>query len=94
MLAENGKERGPSRRTQMPLISALSRQRQEELCRTLASLIYIPFLGQSGLHSETLSQKGREKEKKEGREEGREGRIEEGKKSAGEFAQQLRVLDL
>jgi hypothetical protein len=44
------------------LISALGRQRQEDLCEFKASLFYrVP--GQQGLHRETLLEKSKKKKK-------------------------------
>jgi hypothetical protein len=54
----------------VPLISALGRQRQGDLCKLEASLVYRVSLGQPGLHRETLSRERegrREEERKGGR---------------------------
>jgi hypothetical protein len=47
----------------MPLILAFLMQRQEYLCEFKANLVYNMSSRQPGLHSETLSQKGKKKKK-------------------------------
>jgi hypothetical protein len=46
----------------MPLILAVGRQRQADLCEFKAKLVY-RVLGQPGLHRETLSGKQKQKQK-------------------------------
>jgi hypothetical protein len=48
----------------MPLIPVLRRQRQSDLCKFEACLVYKLSPGQPGLHRETLSQKTKRKEKR------------------------------
>lgn len=48
----------------MPLITALRRQRQKDVCEFEASFVTELVLGQLGLHKETLSQKPLKKKKK------------------------------
>lgn len=47
----------------MPLITALRRQRQKDVCEFEASFVTELVLGQLGLHKETLSQKPLKKKK-------------------------------
>jgi len=66
-----------------PLIPAIRKQRQIDLCVFEASLVYRMSSKTPGLlHRETLSQKKKRK-KKERKEEGREGRKERKRKGKG-----------
>lgn len=46
-----------------PLIPALERHEQTNFCKFETSLVYTEFQSSQGLHSETMSKKGRKKKR-------------------------------
>lgn len=60
-----------------PLIPALDRHKQIDLCKFETSLVYTEFQSSQGLHSETTSKReGKKKKKEEEEGDGREGERE------------------
>lgn len=62
-----------------PLTPALDRHNQTDLCKFETNLVYTEFQSSQGLHSETMSKRGKKKEEEEKEEGGRrEGERERG----------------